>query len=190
MSSNKYLELLNCSTPNEVYQKAREYSSNRSENEHLTRSTILDIHANVETKLKQVLYQHMLGVLFQDENQRENKRRKKSLEKAITKLSFTDVYRLLKPCLDAFPAPDFDSIEHINRVRNFATHVGSMEKVTYKSRNPYKDPDSLAQLFLDSWAVCEELTHFCQTMIADPRGIAEHYAKFYSEHHKDVQLKE
>lgn len=190
MSSNRYLELLSCSNPSEVYQKAREFSSDRSENEHLTRSTILDIHANMETKLKQVLYQHMFGILFQDDNETENKKRKKSLEKTITRLSFMDVYRLLKPCLDAFPAPDFASIEHINNVRNQVTHAGSMGKVTYKDRNPYKAPDSLAQLFLDSWAVCEELTHFYQTMIADPRGIAEHYAKFYSEHYKDLQLEE
>jgi hypothetical protein len=185
MSNNRYLELLSCSNPNEVYQKAQEFSSERSEKEHLIRSIILDIHANVEMRLKQVLYQHMLGILFQDENETENKKRKKSLEKTLTRLSFMDVYRLLKPCLDAFPAPDFASIEHINNVRNQVAHAGLMEKVTYNGRNPYKNPDSFAELCVDSWTVCHELGHFYEVMIGDPRAIAEHHAKFYIEHYKD-----
>jgi hypothetical protein len=186
MSNKSYLELLNCSTPNEIYQKAREFSSDRSVDEHLIRSTILDIHANVESMLKKVLYQHMLCILFQDNDRKENKKREKSLSDAITRMNFTDVYRLLKPCLDAFPAPEFADIEPINLLRNKVTHSWSGEQVTYKGRNPYKDPDSLAELFVNGWAVREQLSHFYQVMIDDPRGIAQHYAKFYSEHHKSA----
>jgi hypothetical protein len=101
----------------------------------------------------------------------------------IIKLNFSAVHRLLKPAFDAFPAPDLANIEPINQVRGQVAHRQDMSEVQYKGRSPFADPDCLAQLFFEGWAIRQEVSHFFERMISDPRAIADHYAKFYHEHH-------
>jgi hypothetical protein len=48
MTRTRYMDLINCSTPEEVYVRVREWSSDLTEQEHIVRSTILDIHADIE----------------------------------------------------------------------------------------------------------------------------------------------
>jgi len=53
-----YAKLINCSSAEEVRRFTREWSSSLSDDEHLTRSAIFEMHANVESRLKQILYHH------------------------------------------------------------------------------------------------------------------------------------
>ena len=131
-------QLINCKTAEEVQHAVRKWSSSKSKKEHLVRSSILDMHAGVERLLKQVLFWHMRNILFQDGDKKEDKKRKEKLEKTINRMGFMDMYRTLKPCLDAFPAPDLQVIGEINIVRNLATH-GDVKKVKYRGKNPFED---------------------------------------------------
>ena len=64
MSQGMYMDLIHCSTPEEVYATVRDWISDLTDHEHLVRSTILDIHADVERVMKQTLYHILLGVMF------------------------------------------------------------------------------------------------------------------------------
>lgn len=180
--SNYYTDLLNCRDPEEVRQRVRKWASSLSDQDHLIRSTILDIHASIESRLKQILYHIMLPLIFQDDNERENKRRKAAWEEEVGKMSFMAVYRLLKPCLDAFPTPDLSkNINDINEVRRQVVHKVA-EKPLYKGRNPFQDHDCLAQLYFEAWAVDKELCHFFERRVEDPREKAKIYERYYREH--------
>ena len=66
-------------------------------------------------------------------------------------MSFSNVFCLLKPCFESFPHPDLKHIKELNNARNQTAH-GDIEKVRYKGRNPFRDFDCLAQIFVDSFA--------------------------------------
>jgi hypothetical protein len=183
MSKINYTRLINCTTADEVQRAVREWSSDRSEQEHLIRSSILDMHANVEIALKQVLYQHMLTILFQDGNEVEDRKRREVLENTISDMHFSTVHRLLRPCLEAFPREELKFIGAVDSVRNQATHR-SVDKVSYKGRNPFKDHDALAELFVDCWAIIKCLSDFYEKRIEDPQALAKHYKEYYEENYK------
>jgi hypothetical protein len=149
MKKNKYTDFIHCRTPEEVRAKVREWSSSLSDQDHLIRSTILDIHANIEHRLKQILYHHMSPLILQGDNKQKNTKRRIALERTIDRMSFMNIYRLLKPCLDAFSSSELSCIRDINEVRNQVAH-GDIEKVSYKGGNPFIDHDCLAQLFVES----------------------------------------
>jgi len=134
----------------------------------------------VEARLKQVLYQALVYLVFDDGDEQKNRKRRSSLERMMQKLNFATAHRILKPAFDAFPADELSDLGRLNEVRNQVAH-GSVDQVSYKGRSPFLDADSLAQLFFDAWALKQVLTHFYNTMIGDPRGLAEHYAQFYRE---------
>jgi hypothetical protein len=82
------MDLINCSTPEEVYVRVREWSSDLTEQEHIVRSTIFDIDADIERVLKQVLYQSLVGLIFNGDGQEEYENHCKELERMVTKLHF------------------------------------------------------------------------------------------------------
>ena len=169
MPTQRYMDLISCRTPEEVYARVREWSSDLSDEHHLIRSTILDIQAEVERTLKQVLYQILHPVVFHGEDETEHEAYRAKLEDMVTGLPFSTVHRLLKSPLDAYPADEFDDIQAINEARNYVAHRADISKMSYKSRNPFSDPDCFAQLFFDGWAIRQQLTKFYDTMIESPR---------------------
>ena len=181
MEPGEYVDLINCSSHEEAFQRVREWSSTLSEHEHLIRSTILDIHASVERLLKQVLYHVLVGYMFHDDEE-EWTRSTEALNRAIRDLNFALAYRLLRPLLDAFPAADLASIPRLNDLRNSLAHRSSPQEALYEGRNPFTDGDCLAQVYLDAWAAKGALREFYQKMIEEPRAIAGHFAKFYHDH--------
>ena len=187
MTRTRYMDLINCSTPEEVYVRVREWSSDLTEQEHIVRSTILDIHADIERILKQVLYQSLVSLIFNGDEQEEYEKHCQELERMVTKLHFSQVYRVLKPALKAAPHDEFDDINKINDVRNSLAHPKDLSKITYKGRDPFHDPDALVQLFLDGWAIRQQLKEFYDKMVAAPKTMAEHYAKFYWENQDRVE---
>lgn len=183
MTANRYMNLINCSTFEEVYAKVRSWSSDLSDHVHLVRSTILDIHLDIERVLKQILYHVLLGIIFHGEDEAEYELHCKKLEEMVSNLNFATVHRLLRPAFEAFAAPDLANIQPINQLRNSVAHAKDVENVLYKGRSPFTDPDCLAQLYFDGWAVRQELGHFFERMIDDPRRLMDHYASFYRENY-------
>jgi hypothetical protein len=55
-SPNRYLELLNLKTREQVYHKVKEMASNLTEDQHTVRSCIFDLHALVELELRRIYY--------------------------------------------------------------------------------------------------------------------------------------
>jgi len=175
-----YMDLLHCETRDEVMQRVREWSSDLSEEDHLIRSTILEIHLNVENRLKLLFYHTLLPLVWEGDDKDEVERYRASLLKTVNRLNFSTVHRLLKPCFDAYPADELGNLQMINDVRNQTAH-GNAESVVYKARNPFRDEDCLAQLFFDAWAANKVLGDFLTKMVLDPRALAERYYELYCE---------
>jgi hypothetical protein len=158
--TNEFMEMIACTTPDQVFEQVKRWSSDLTDRQHLVRSTILDIHADIERLLKQILYRRQLILVFESDDTAEYEEHKRALQKSITGLNFATVHRILRPALDAFPSPDLRDISGINELRNNVTHAGRLGDILYKNRSPFEDPDCLAQVFLEGWAIRKELGHF------------------------------
>ncbi|MCI0553891.1 MAG: hypothetical protein L0287_23320 [Anaerolineae bacterium] len=190
MKNGEYMELLNCKSADEVYEKVRGWSSELSAHEHLVRSTILDIQASLEGLLKDVYYQILLTVLFQGEDEAENEKARDDLYKTITKMNFSAVFRVLRPILQAYPSSDLAPIQAINDLRNEVAHSKDIINAQYKGRNPFQDADTLAQVFLEAWAARDALRKFYQRMIEEPAAISAHYVNSYRANYDKVRAEE
>jgi len=180
--NNQYANLINCETPEEVLQSVKQWYSNISEKEHIIRSIIIDLHVNIEFQMKYILYEHMISLVAEFGGQKEKYiKQKKALENKINKMSFMNVYNLLKPCLDAYNVSEFSDIPEINKTRNKLAH-GDLKNISYKDRNPFTSHDCLAQIFFDSWAIRKMLRKFYGRMIEDPRLRVKSFAEYYYEH--------
>ncbi len=171
-----YAELLHCETPEEVRERVREWSSSLSDDDHLVRSTILDIHASLEFRLKQIVFLQMLPLLghYSDSDAAKQKRDVSKLEQSVRRLSFTSLQNLLEPAFKAYGSSDIDHVWDINKLRNEVAHR-TVGKVRYKGRNPFTDHDCLAQIFFDSWAARKELAKFVERRIEGPRLLREEH---------------
>ncbi len=138
-SSCRYMDLLNLKTPEEVYQQVKKLASGLSDDEHLTRSCIFDLHAAVEIELRRIYYHVFRALLFQTNDEAENAKTLEKFDKMIERLSFMDMYRVLTPVLNSWPYPDLELIKAINDTRNKAAHGGDTAKALYKDRNPFRD---------------------------------------------------
>ena len=188
MEENKYAEGLGCCTASEVQSFLRGWCESLTDDEHVIRSIILQIHASVEFDMKRIFYQQMMPLLCQmDGEDAAYERNKEQLWKVVRKMNFMTVYRLLKPCFDAYPCPDFESIPKINDVRNLAAH-GEVDRVSYRRRNPFRVFDCLAQIFLESQSARMALDDLHTKMIDEPRYAAKVHAQFYREHGGEAEL--
>ncbi len=181
MKNGDFMKLINCRTPEEVYERVRGWSFDLSKDEHLVRSTILDIQANLEGQLKFVLSQVLTTVLFRRTDEAKGSGPKDDLFTTVAQMSFSSVFRILQPLLRAYPSRDLDAIQAINALRNRVAHSRSLSDVKYKGRSPFTDADCFAQVFLDAWAARKALQDFHQRMIEEPASIAALHARFYRE---------
>lgn len=177
--SNHNMQTLGLSTPEEVLRRVREWSSDLSDRDHLIRSTILEIHAELEAELKAVLFQILKGTIFHDDDEEAYEQACEHLHKVIRRMNFSAVYRILAPSLKAYPSDDFDSIQQITEVRNQVAHLNNKDNVNYKNRNPFEDMDALTELFVDAFGAREVLSKFVSVMIEQPRAYLEYYERFY-----------
>lgn len=185
MEQNKYADRLGCRTASEVQSFLRSWCESLTDEEHLIRSIILQIHASVEFDMKRILYQQMLPLLVHMHGEDDAyEKSKNQLWSVIRRMSFMMVYRLLKPCLDAFRCDDLGSIPVINEVRNLAAH-GDVDSVSYRGRNPFRDFDCLAQIFLDSQYARMALDELHDKMIEEPRYVAKMNAEFCAAHGRE-----
>ncbi|MEK7187473.1 MAG: hypothetical protein AAB691_01335 [Patescibacteria group bacterium] len=174
------------STPEEAYKKIKTWVSDLSDQDHLIRSTIFDIHAGIELELRRIFYHHNKSLLFLTGKEKEDAVVLQDFEKMIDKLSFGDMFRILKPILIHW-YPDLENIDSVNKLRNQVAHKADIESITYKGRNPFKDADSFAELFIDAWAIKQCLPKFFYKAIEDPRTRCKEY---YGAYEKYVLKKE
>jgi len=160
--------MISAPTAEEVYKKVRQWTSDLSEKEHLVRSVVLTIHANLEDRLKNVLYSYLSSLICNSGDQAQYGQRQQKLAKTIRSMSFIRVYELLKPALDSFGSPEFTSISEINDLRNDAAHAKDKDLLS-RGRRLYIEHEALAELFVTTWAIGQELSHFVEKRIDDPR---------------------
>ena len=178
MNIGEYMAMMDCQSSDEVYEKVSSWSSELSTHDHLVRSTILDIQASLEGLLKNVYFHILLTVLFQGKDKKKNESARDELFKTITRMNFSSIYRTLRPILQTYPDSDLYPIQAINDLRNDVAHSNEFSSIQYKGRNPFKDADSLAQVYLEAWAARESLKEFYHHMVKDPAAISAHYPEF------------
>ena len=84
MKKGEYIKFIDCKDPIEVLEKVRKFSSSLSGDEHLIRSIMLDIHASIENRIKQILFHHMVLLFFRSANGEIDSKGKDKLANAIS----------------------------------------------------------------------------------------------------------
>jgi len=179
MKKNQYLDLLNISSASDAYAAVKELASSLSDDEHLIRSCIFDLHAAVEIELRRIFYHTFKAQLFLTDDEEKNKEALADFDKMIGRLGFMDMYRVLQPILKFWPAPDLRFIQYINETRNRAAHKDSIEEVTYRGRSPFKDADCFAQMYFDVWAIKQGLAKYFEIAIDAPIARLQRYIRKY-----------
>jgi hypothetical protein len=176
---NRYLELMNFRSAEEAYARVKELASGLSDNQHLIRSCIFDLHAAIELELRRILYHTFKAQLFLTSDEKQNAATMAAMDKMIRRLSFMDMYRILRPILESWPYPDLQSIAPLNDTRNAAAHGDAVDKVLYKGRSPFTDADCFAQMYFDVWAMQQEMAKFFDRVIERPKRVLQRYIDKY-----------
>lgn len=179
--SNKYLDLVGFDTPEQAYKKIKEWVSDLSDRDHLIRSTIFDIHAGIELELRRIFYHHNKGLLFLTGKKEEDDIVLKDFNKMIDSLSFGDMHKMLRPILKHW-YPDLENIGPINELRNQVAHKATTDNVFYKDRNPFKDADAFAEVFVDAWAIKQVIPKFFEHTIERPKADCKRYYEAYKKY--------
>jgi len=180
-SGRRYMDLMNLGTPEQAYRAIKELASGLSDDEHLVRSCIFDLHAAVEVELRRIYYHVFKALLFLTADEEQNAATLAKFDKTIRRLGFMDMYRVLGPVLNSWPYPDLAAIAAINETRNGAAHGGNTADVSYMGRNPFTDPDAFAQMYFDVWALKQSISKFFDWTISGPRDRLRRYYQKYGE---------
>jgi hypothetical protein len=181
MADDRYLRLLNIGSAKDAHREIKKLASDLTDDEHAIRSCIFDLHAAVETELRRVYYHLFKNMLFLTDDEKKNAETEKAFSMMIERLSFTDMHRVLRPILNSWPYPELAYIDDINLARNRAAHGGSLDKLEYQGRNPFKDPDCFAQMYFDVWAITQSMAKFFDWTISMPREKAKRYYKKFGD---------
>ncbi len=174
----RYLDLLSIRSPEDAYAQVRELASELTNDQHLIRSCIFDLHAAVEVELRKVFYHTFKVQLFLTDDEKQNEKTTARFDKMVRGLGFGQMYRILSPLLDSWPYPDLQSIKDINDARNSAAH-NETDRIAYKGRNPFNDADCLAQMYLDVWAIKQSMAKYFDRVIEGPRAQLKRYIDKY-----------
>ena len=177
--TGRYLDLMNFESSEQAYSEIKKLASGLSDDEHLIRSCIFDLHAAVELELRRIYYHTFKSHLFLTDDEEQNEKVVKEFSKRIERLGFMDMYRVLRPCLNSWPYPEFASIQDINDTRNAAAHSDAVDSVRYKGRNPFKDADCFAQMYFDVWAIKRSIVKYFDHAIERQTRILQRYIDKY-----------
>lgn len=179
---DRYLKLLHISAE-EAWDKVSELASNLTGPQHKVRSAIIDLHYVVEIELRRMIFHCLKGlILYRDKADREQKTKK--LEEGVGALSFGQMMRLLQFFMSDDVWPSLQNVPEINKTRNQIAHRGSIDKVLYKGRSPFKDPDAFAEMFFDVWAMQKEFEKWFDRTIEEPMFYLREYRKGYEKYKK------
>jgi len=170
---------MNFRTPAEAYMRVKEWASELTDDEHLIRSCIFDLHAAVEIELRRIFYHTFKAHLFLTDDEEENKKTIATFDRMIARLGFSEMYRILRPIFDSWLMPDLKSIQNINETRNAAAHGNAVDHVDYKGRNLFKDADCFAQMFFEVGAIRQCLAKYFDLVIEGPTARLRRYVKKY-----------
>lgn len=176
---DRYLKLMSFKSPEEAYAQIKDLSSNLTVDQHVIRSCIFDLHAAIEMELRRIFFHTFKAQLFLTTDEEKNLETIEKFEKAVGRLSFSDMHRVLRPVLLSWPYPDLENISSINETRNLAAHSNAVDRVTYRGRNPFIDADCFAQMFFDVWAIQQSMTKFFGWVITAPRDRMKRYVDRY-----------
>lgn len=176
---NRYLSLMHFDSTEQAYAEVKNLASELSDDEHMIRSCIFDMHAAVEIELRRIFYHTFYRQLFLTDDEKHNERTKQQFSKMIERLGFMDMFRVLRPVLLSWPYPEFHCIHAINEARNQAAHGGDVEKVSYKGRNPFRDADAFAHMYFDVWALKQSIAKFFDHAIEKPKDQLKRYVDKY-----------
>lgn len=166
---DRYLRLLNVSNESDIVRSIQELASDRDERHHIIRSNILDMHTAMEFELKRFLYHHMYSLVGIGKDAKKNEGIKSNLTKAINRMSFSEVYRVLRPVFDSWPFGDLESIRDVNDIRNQVAHRTDPAQLQYKGRSPFEHLDCFAQIYFDVWSITQQLQKLFERVITMPQ---------------------
>src|ERR1017187_5298544 len=98
---SRYLDLMNFRTPEEAYVRVKQWSSDLTDDEHLIRSCIFDLHAAVEIELRRIFYHTFKAHLFLTDDEEKNAKTLATFDKMIARRGFSEMYRILEPIFDS-----------------------------------------------------------------------------------------
>lgn len=180
---NQFLDLVGFETPEQAYKQIKEWTSSLSDDDHFVRSVIFDIHAEIEILFRQIFYHHFKPIVFETGKEAEDQKAFSDLENLSADLSSGQMYRILWPILKNWPY-DISHIKPLLDLRNQVAHQTNIETIQYKGRNPFRNADSFAQVFLDAWVVRQELTKFFHRKIVGMQEECKIYYEAYKKLHK------
>jgi hypothetical protein len=93
----RYMDAMNLGTPEEAYREVKALASDLSDDEHLIRSCIFDLHAAVEVERRRIYYHVFKSLLFLTDDEKQNSDTIAKFDKMIRRLGFMDMYRVLRP---------------------------------------------------------------------------------------------
>ncbi len=167
-NQKRYLDLLNFQSAEQAYAEVKRMASSLTDDEHLIRSCIFDLHAAAEIELRRIFYHTFKTQLFLTDDEEQNEQTLTQFDKMIGGLSFMGMYRVLQPIFKSWPSPDLQSIQYINETRNMAAHKDAPEGITYRNRNPFRDADCFAQMYFDVWAFRQSATKYFDNAVEGP----------------------
>jgi len=171
-----HAKLLGAESPEELLLRVKRWSSSLSDDQSAIRSAILSLHGSLEGTLKRILLIHLArliccAVIDDDSPQASGVRRKeprvqvdeetarKNLGEVVDRMSFWNVYSLLKPALDNYGHPELLPLGEINKLRNAVAHDDETG-VKFRNREIYHDHQALAEFYAVCWAALRTLDDF------------------------------
>ena len=180
----KASEILGIKDPSTILNYVRDWSSNLSEKEHIIKSVVQEIHQNCETRLDRIIYKLLTYCTPKGTTDTEIEKTEEDMWKEIGKMGFEQKYRLLKPILQNWKQvnPEVE-VANINGIRRACTHMkdkNKKDKIQYKGHKIFSDPEGIANLFFDSWAIGKGLDKIWQ-WVADQHAYIDKGVKFARE---------
>lgn len=139
----------------EILKEILKLSTDLTEKELITKSLVQEIHQNIEVKLDRVIYKLLMYQTPKGTTKGDIEEVKNELWEEIGKMGFEQKHRLLKPILKKWSQArsEVAEIMKINDIRRQCTHMRDKGKIQYKGYVMFSDPEGIAMLYIDSWAI-------------------------------------
>jgi hypothetical protein len=168
MSKSKktdHAKWIGAATPEDVYRKVAEWTGGLTDRQHLVRSIVLDLGAQLEHRLQQILYAHLSRLVFGSDA-----RALKELNERVERMSYYQVSSLLIPAFNAFEERIARDIKEIHDLRNGPAH-GDLTSMNYRGRDLVSDSRALAELYVKWSFLNKDLSDFVEKTIDDSKEL-------------------
>jgi len=151
----KASDLIGIKDPSQILHYVRKWSSALTEEEHIIKSVTQEIHQNLEIKLDRILHELLTYLTPKGTTDADIDEAKEEIWREVGNMGFEQKYRLLKPILKKWSQvrPEVIEINNINVIRRQCTHLKEKDNIQYKGHKIFGDPEGIAMLFVDAWAI-------------------------------------